>query len=240
MKKSLNSCVWILFFVLIAFNSICCAQNKVVEEQKETKPIETSREPNDFFKRLNTPRFANYYASASWTLTHDYSDSKRVDEVLKTVKEYFSAFEKNERGDRTELDRLGGVKSFKDKLAVWLNDDDQAIRAFAAVLLGISGDKSYALQLANLLKERKYKERDYIHYDKARAAMALGMIGATEFTEQLAEMLKSKESYDRAGAAIGLGYLRAKSKIEAIKKLTTDKDEEVRKAAQESLMLMEE
>lgn len=237
--KKLFGCVWLLITLTI-FSCLSCAQNTSVENQKDATKNQTIRESNEFLVRLNNPRFRNYFASATWTLTHDYSDSKRVDEVLKTVQNYFAAFEKNEKGERADYDRLGGVKAFKDQLAVWLNDEDQAIRAFSAVLLGISGDKTYAPQLANLLKERKDKEGDSIRYDRSRAAMALGMIGAVEYKQNLVELLKSANESDRTGAALGLGFLKAKDEIDNVKKLLKDKDENVRQAAEEALKLMEE
>ena len=197
-----------------------------------------SQDVDDFLSRWKDQRHTNLLANATWALTHNYSDSKRVDEVLESVKSYFEAFEKYERGDRSSLAQMGGVKAFKDKLAGWLNDDDQAVRAFAAVMLGISGDKSYAPQLANLLKGRKYKDSDRLHYDRGRAAMALGLVDAKEYIPTLVALLNSSNEFDRSGAAYGLGFLKARDQAQAVAKLLNDKDERVCTAAKESLEMM--
>jgi len=209
---------------------------------KEPRPsnVQESRaqDVNEFLNRWKDQRHRNLFESATWTLTHDYSDSKRVDEVLKSVQSYFEALGKYEKGDHSSLDQMGGLKAFKDKLSGWLSDDDQAVRAFAAVMLGISGDKSYVPQLANLLKERKYKDSDLLHYDRGRAAMALGLVGAQEYIPNLVTLLDSSNEYDRSGAAYGLGFLKVKDQAMAIAKLLNDEDENVREAAKESLEMM--
>lgn len=197
-----------------------------------------SQDVDEFLKRWNDQKLTNLFQSATWTLTHGYSDSERVDEVLKFIQNYFEALAKYEKGDRSSLDQIGGVRGFKDKLSGWLGDDDQAVRAFAAVMLGISGDKSYAPQLANLLRERKYKDRDLLHYDRGRAAIALGLVDAKEYTPNLVTLLNSSNKFDRAGAAYGLGFLKAKDQAEAVAKLLNDEDENVRKAAKEALEMM--
>lgn len=197
-----------------------------------------SQDADEFLNRWKDPKHWNLFTSATWTLTHDYSDFKHMEEVLKTVQSYFEALGKYEQGDHSLLDQMGGVKAFKDKLSGWLNDDDQAVRAYAAVMLGISGDKLYAPQLANLLKERKYKDTDLLHYDRGRAAMALGLVGANEYIPNLVILLKSSNEYDRAGATYGLGLLKAKAHAKAVAKLLNDKAESVREAAKESLEMM--
>lgn len=177
-----------------------------------------------FLERFKKPEHVNLLQGALWTLTHDYDDFKHIQEVLKTFQTYFEAIGKYENGDRAALESLGSVKGFKDKLAEWLGDDDQSVRAFAAAMLGIAGDRSYAPQIAKLLEDRKYKENDLIVYDRGRAAAALGMLGAREFLPQIAAMLKSKNQYDRAGAVQALRYLGAKEYSKEIAGLLTNKD----------------
>jgi HEAT repeat protein len=160
-----------------------------------------------------------------------------MEEVLKTVQTYFEAIEKYEKGDRSALNQVGGIEAFKDKLSGWLSDDDQSIRAFAAVLLGIMRDKTYAPRLATLLKQRELTDA-HLHYDTGRAAMALGLLGAKEYTPNLVDLLNSSNGFDRAGAAYGLGWLGAKDQAAAVARLLNDKDENVRLAAIESLEMM--
>jgi HEAT repeat protein len=105
-------------------------------------------------------------------------------------------------------------------------------------MLGICGDRAYATQLGNLLKHTEYSSNDLLQYDRGRAAMALGLVGATEFTSALTALLRESNEYDRTGAAYGLGFLKAKDQAGAIAKLLDDEDENVREAAKESLEMM--
>ena len=192
----------------------------------------------DFLLRIKEERFRNLFQSATWTLTHDYREFRRVEEVMNYVQGFLEALAAYEKGNPATLTKLGGLRSFKDQLAKWLTDTDQSIRAYAAVMLGICGDRAYASQLANLLKNTKYSRDDLLHYDRGRAAMALGLIGANEYTSSLVGLLRSENGYDRAGAAYGLGFLSAKAHAAAIAKLLDDADENVREAAKESLEMM--
>jgi hypothetical protein len=223
------------FTLVVVTNSERRSKHQVIPQQSTP---EQSKDIDEFLKRLKDEKLKNLLDGALWTVTHDYSEYKHMEEVLKTVQSYFEAIGNYEKGNRSSLDQLGGIKAFKDKLAGWLNDEDQAIRAFAAVLLGISGDKAYAPQLANLLKERKSKDDDLIYYDRGRAAMALGLVGAKEYIPNFVSLLNSSNEYDRSGAAYGLGFLGAKDQAEAVAKLLDDKDEGVREAAKESLEMM--
>lgn len=228
-----------LFTLALLLNSLTFADCAAAEEFRSGNFQESpSQDVDEFLNRWKDQIHRNLFESATWTLTHDYSELVHMQEVLKTVQAYFEALVKYEKGDRSSLDQMGGVKAFKDKLSGWLNDDDQAIRSFAAVMLGISGDRSYAPQLATLLKERKYKDDDLIHYDRGRAAMALGLVGAREYLPNLVTLLKSSNEYDRAGAAYGLGFLKAKDQARAVATLVNDEDESVREAARESLEMM--
>jgi HEAT repeat protein len=79
--------------------------------------------------------------------------------------------------------------------------------------------------LGNLLKPRKHSHDDLVHYDRGRAAMALGLAGAKEYDSSLVRLLSSKNEYDRSGAAYGLGFLAAKARATAIAKLLDDENE---------------
>lgn len=217
-----------------------------------TPPAHTVRQPKltparqavemkdaaDFLNRLKQERLRNLFQGATWTLTHDYREIKRVDEVMNYVQKFLEALVAYEKGNSAPLSQLGGVKSLKDRLAEWLLDSEQSVRAYAAVMLGICGDRAYAKQLANLLKPRKSNRNELIQYDRGRAATALGLVGAKEYTNTLVALLTSKNEYDRVGAAYGLGFLNAKAHAPAIAKLLNDKDEVVREVAKESLEMM--
>jgi hypothetical protein len=198
---------------------------------------EQSQQTDEFVKRFKDERALGLMESATWTLTHDYSKFSRVDEILNTMKSYFGAIEKYERGDRSTLEQMGGVKAFKDKMAALLTEDDQAVRSFAAIMLGICGDKTYATQIAKLLKAIKQEDK-YGRYDRGRAAVALGLLGAKEYTSDLAALLRSANHYDRSGAAYGFGLMGAKDQAKAVALLLDDDNEHVREAAMQSLEMM--
>ena len=172
-----------------------------------------------------------------WTLIHDYKDHKHLEAVLNTWQRYMEALAKYEQGDGSSLDQLGGVKQLKDQLAIWLNDNEQAIRAFAATILGISGDQRYARQIAELLV-RKEKNPDNLVYDRGRAALALGLLQAKEYGKDLVKMLASKNDYDRSGAVQGLGWMGDKAHAKAVAQLLNDKDQDIREAAKQALEMM--
>lgn len=208
----------ILSGVLILFSTENFCQNAA-------QPVKTSSsDVSVFIQKFQKPENVNILQSALWTLTHDYSDLKRVDEVMKTFQSYFEAFSKYENKDAVPLEKLGGIDAFKNKSAEWLKDDDQAVRAFAAVILGISGDKNYAPQIAELLKDRKYEKKPLIIYDRGRAAMALGLLDAKNYLPQILALLKSKNQFDRQGAISALTYFGAKEYSKDVAAILTNKE----------------
>ena len=132
---------FVKFFILIWCLFITGAAGQTINQNTSPQTVQkTSQNETAFIERFKKPEHINLLQGAMWTLTHDYDDFKHMQEVLKTFQNYFEAIGKYESGDRAALEKLGGVKGFKDKLALWLNDEDQAVRAFAALMLGISGD----------------------------------------------------------------------------------------------------
>lgn len=214
-----------LFFYCLAF-SVITNVGCQTKSQTSSRDIvsEQSKEADVFIERLKKQEHINILQGAMWTLTHDYKDFNHMQEVLKSFQAYIDAVGKYEKGDGSPLAQMGGIKSFKDKLSFWLSDDDQSIRAFAALILGISGDKTYAPQIANLLKERKDKGNDLVVYDRGRAATALGLMGAKEFLPEIVLLLQSKNQYDRSGAVTALGYLGAKEYAKEVVALLTKKE----------------
>src|SRR6185312_10058422 len=87
----------------------------------------------DFLNRFRQEKVINLFQGATWTLTHDYRDFKRVDEVMNYVQKFLLALDAYEKGNPAPLSQLGGLKPFKDQLAAWLKDNDQSVRAYAAV-----------------------------------------------------------------------------------------------------------
>ena len=168
-----------------------------------------------------------------WTLTHDYKDKENPEKVLDVVVKYHHAVEQAAQGKREQLNSLGGLKAYKDKMAEWVGSDDRSVRSFGAVMLGIAGDASYAPLFAKNLEKKC--DDEYGCYDRARFALALGMLNALEYKPALLEMLNSPHDSDRAGAIWGLTLMKAADAAERIAKLQDDRDESVREAAVEAL-----
>ncbi len=188
---------------------------------------------DEFLARWKDERNGKLIGGIFWTVAHDSADGKQV----KEIELYVTAVQKLMRGDGTSFVQLGGVKTFKEKLAALLTSEDEPVRALGATLLGVCGDASYTDQIATLLKSRK-RTRDMPRYDRGRAAIALGLLGARQYAPELVRLLKSPNPFDRSGAAFGLGAMKATEHRKAVAALLTDPLEEVQNAAKESLDMM--
>ncbi len=225
-----------VLFLSIFF--VACAQAPAPEVKVEKPPMERDAAADAFIKRMKEPGPAALMQSAIYSLTHDYSDVNKSDLVMKKAETFIGALGRYENGNPDALKEFGGVTAFKEQCAAWLKDEDQSIRAFAAVMLGLAGDKNYAPNLSELLKDRKMLPREKGRYDRGRAAIALGMVGATDRAPQLAKLLTSSEFNDRQGGALGLGFMNAKEYAPEIAKLLKDKESNVRNDAYGALKLM--
>lgn len=203
--------------------------------------LQQSQYVDEFLRRWKDEGYRGYLDGALWSLTHGYSDYSRMEEVLKMLQSYIEALDKYEKGSHSPLEQMGGIKALKDKTAGLLDDNDQAIRGFAATVLGISGDRTYAPQIARLLSRRGSNDHDS-RTDRGRAASALGLLQAKEYANELVVLLESTNHYDRAGAAMGLGLMGAKDKAGAVARLLNDDNDlsgNVQSSAIYSLVEME-
>lgn len=190
------------------------------------QPNETKNQINEtdfLIARFEKPDHVNRLQSAMWTVTHDYKDFKKMSEKLEYFQAFLEALGKYQQGEKGTLDKLGGVIRFKDTLGTWLNDDDQAIRAFAAVLIGISGDKRLAPQLWSFLERRKPKPDELVVYDRSVALTALGLLNDVDSKERIAAYISSKDDHDHYGAINALAYLKATEYAPRIAKLLVSK-----------------
>ena len=166
-------------------------------------------------KRFQEPRNVSSMEGASWALAHQYGDINRVGEVFKFAQAYFGAFKRFEAGDTIALEKLGGVKAFKTKLSGMLKDPDPAVRCYSATLIGITGDKTMAPQLAGFLQSRTGK-RGASYCEAERAMEALGVMGAVEYKAKIASYLGSDDTNERNGAITALASLGAKEYADRI------------------------
>jgi HEAT repeat protein len=229
--------VWILLLLGVSTMSVYGTDYRAHSANSPQLSAEDSAQIDAFIKRLKTEKYDNLYSGATWMLIHDYKDQNQIDAVLKAFQNYLEAFAKYEKGDVAAVKELGGFKSFTAQLAKWLDSPEQCVRAFAATMLGVSGDTAYVARIADLLKSTESKD-ELLVYDKYAAAVALGVMGAREYTDTLVALLSSKNEYDRAGGARGLGWMQAKDRAPAIAKLLNDEDEHVRDAAKETLKML--
>ena len=162
------------------------------------------QEWEQLIQRFNEPRTVRLLAGRLWSLTHG-GDSKKVEEILNllTVLDPKSA-------RRPAIN----TKEFKNTIASFLDSDDDHVAGFAATLLGVLGDLSFAPRIAKLL-DKKDPPDDPEKFvppitSRASAAFALSLMEARDYVQKVALMLKSKNDYDRAGAAIALGQFKAR------------------------------
>lgn len=173
--------------------------------------------------------YENMLNAVGWTLCH-CADEKEKKAAEKTLA-LFPAFVDTNKMSR--LVEAGGIKGFKNEVSTLLTNKDSVIRGFSAILLAIVGDPSYKSSIAALLSDKnglteKEAGNFFINFDRSRAAMALGLMGATEYAPRLAELLRSSDCNDRTGAALGLGYMGAKEHAPAIAELLTNDTEDDR------------
>src|SRR5262249_932032 len=157
--------------------------------------------------------------AASWTLDH-CADQKEIKQVEKTLS-LLAAF-----ADTNQIPKLveaGGVGRFKENVANLLKSEDPVVRGFAALLLAVLRDAGHKRDIARLLEDKhgstpKEDDRLLYNFDRSRAAMALGLMGAKEYAPRLAALLQSSDYADRSGAALGLGYMGANEHIKDLAK----------------------
>lgn len=229
-----------VFAALIVAILIGAGSAGAVRAQASKAQTASATETDQFLTRWNEPRNKAFMDSALWTMIHDYHDVRQVNAVITGLHPYFQALDDYQNGTMTTLARIGGIAAFKASVANWLDNPEQAVRAFAAILLGVSGDRAYAPQIAKLMRNPIKTRRNHEPIDRGRAAQALGMMGAIQYQTQLADFLNSSNQFDRVGAIYGFGYLKAKDQELAIGRLLYDKNEYVRTAAEEALGWIDE
>jgi len=149
------------------------------------------------------------------------------------------------------------TREFKNRIAAFLNSNNDDEVVFAATLLGIAGDQSFAPQIANLLDKHAsaafalslMEAKEYVprvalmlnsenDYDRAWAIKALRQFQAKEYANDIAELL-DKDETNRIDALITLGIMRAKEYQQKVARYLKDADEDVRVCAVIALVLMD-
>jgi hypothetical protein len=184
----------------MAFACLCGLSSRAADATAVTLSDRTEErtEYERLKQRFLDRRNSDLLNAAGWTLAHgaDENEVKKAESILKGL----TAF--GAQGVFEQLDRRGGVKTFKNEVASLLKSADPTMRGFAAITLAVFADPNYTKDIAALLERKsspdKNEDGPVDNFDRSRAAMALGLLGAKEYTAQIAELLKSRDSQERS------------------------------------------
>jgi HEAT repeat protein len=218
----------LLIIIFTLFLTPSSGQNSKITNRENPAQINQSNLDEKQLENLKqrfSVKYASIFASSLWTLTHNYKSKAEVDDVMNFLQKFFAALQSN---DKVQLREIGGAKGFKDKFSEFLKSEDDTVKGFAAITLGIAGDPAYAPPIAVFLDERDKSFTEQFVYPlvvyRGQAATALGIMAAKEYTPKIALLLKSQNDYDRSGAISALSYLGAKEYSKEIADLLTNKD----------------
>jgi len=219
--------------VVLAFGIAGCSDQP---QAKQLSPGER-KEYERIQARFLEPWNHDLMISVSWTLGH-CAGEKGMKGAEKSVDLVWAFI--IDTNQIPKLAEAGGVKAFKDDVASLLKNEDPVVRSFGAVSLAVIGDAAYKSDIARLIEDKrgsppKEEDRFLYNFDRSRAAMALGIMGAKEYAPRLSALLRSSDPDDRAGAALGLGYMGAKEYVRDIAKLLSDDEDHVQTAAMQAL-----
>lgn len=220
MKCSLALFVFLVFTGLFVGHILAQTETKSV---KRLEILEKDEELRNLYLNLNG-KYLNYLSSNMWTLTHAYESKKEVDAVMKYLVDFFAAVDSD---NFTKVNELGGAKGFKNKFAEFMKSNDDAVKGFSAIVLGMAGDHDYAPKILKLVNERDVSFTEEFSakppFNRGRACVALGLLKAGEYKPDIAKLLRSKNNYDVSGAILALGELNATEYTKEIVGLLTSK-----------------
>lgn len=200
---------------LFLFGSMMIAMGQATQKQAEDR-----QEAEQLALRFQNPQAINLITSQMWALTHAGRFKNEVDGSMELLVSFLDKVSKNEDA--------GSAKEFKSKMAAFLNSKDDIVAGFAASVLGISGDLSYAPRIAKLLEKEEPQDDQSPITSRGKAAVALSLMGAREYIPKLVPMLKSQNENDRIGAAVALGQLHAKEYAKEVASLLRPENRGVR------------
>lgn len=215
--------ITVLCLFLIALVANVRSQTPASTPISQGKLLQHDPELQRFLQRFEF--FQDRVSSEMWTLIHAYDSKDEVDQVLNYYLEFFKTVGSD---DVTKYDKMGGIQGFKEKFSGFLDSKDPAVKSFALFNIGVMGDKSFASRIAKIVDARdpSFFDRftgEHVFY-RGRAAIALGMLGATEFKPNISNLLKSKNESDRSGAIFALADLHGTEYTSQIVGILTDKE----------------
>jgi len=220
---------------VLAMSAVPSRAAEVPPVPQEAATQQLTPEDKEVLRELSDEMNEPILSREGWILGHCVSEAGRA-----RAEKVFAPFgESMEAG----LAAIGGAQGFREALRGMLTDEDPVVRGFAAAMLAVVKDQDSKEGIAALLR-RPYAppaeewQEEYSRWDRSRAAMALGMLGAKEYTEKIVALLKDDDEYVREGAALGLGYMNAREHAKKVAELLDDEADEVRESACASLARM--
>jgi HEAT repeat protein len=181
--------------------------------------------------RLADDKIAMVLEAQAYTFAHAASDAEKANAIkILGLSEQYPIVDTFPGA----VQRAGGFENYRRNVITLLTNADPVVRGFSAVWLGALGDKRSTPDLLRLFRSKglPFGNEQFLEgYDRGRAALALGVLGATEHASDLADALTSAPGNLRAGAALGLGYMKARQHAPAVADLLLDKDDQVVMAA---------
>lgn len=239
MKKLIRYVTQIFVFNVLIF--FICLTNSHASKASENQLLPSEQnEYETIRKNFLDPKNYDLMNAVTWSLIHcaDEKELTKIESILNLPGAFI---------DDKQLSLLvnaGGIKGFKSSTSNLLKNNDPVIRGYGAILLAVIGDHSYKKDIAVLLEDKpqsppeSYK-RNFYYFDRSRAALALGLLGAKEYAPRLAEILKSSDDSDRSGAALGLGYMGAKEYADDIAQLLSVRNDSVQSASIQALAYLD-
>src|SRR5688572_12073331 len=211
-----------LLFVLILSPVVNGERRVSVKPKAQLGSTQSEKQEWDYVKR----RFTDHWPRMSgltWSLIHTYELKPELDRAMKVFEEITLALADN---NPTTIRKFKGPLGLKEKLNRLMESKDQTISGFAAYMLAIVGDPSYAPHIAALLKNDAKRTSGHENTIRGQAAGALGVLGARQYIPQIAVFLDSPNHYDRRGAVSALALLKATDYANRIAALLTKSETE--------------
>ena len=216
----------------------------LVAAQDAPKPAaptaQEKQEMDALLARFQNERTQPLFDAAGWTVLHVASD-----DAQKRAEPLFGALQEYGKENPAPVLALGGAKGLVKGLRNLLADPDPVMRGFAAILLAVIDDRESKTEIAKLLKPRPaVTVQDEVadalvrQFDRGRAAIALGLMGAGEYAKEISLLLASDDPVVRSGAALGLGYMNDKTHVKEIAALLKDESDEVQMCAERALAML--
>ncbi len=181
----------ITFVASLSFLFLSCGST-LEKKQKEENEIERVE------SRFNEEKHKAIISEASWSLIH--VGEKDCNRLLETVLIHL-------KGDgtfsfRESVNKAGGIEEYKKLTASFLKSDEEIVRGFAAILLGIIGDLNYAQAILDVINAEDLPVKLGIikGIDKAQCFIALALMDDKKYKSKIKKYVNDDNRYIRSYA----------------------------------------